>query len=321
MESKIFSCNFRCCGDKVNGGVISMIDSGVGSNNSNCNNLHISHNTFGLNSGSWIESKIHGDVDVIWIDHNKFELDSIPSNPNTSTTPLIVFPFLERVFISDNSFTYFNGTQNRNYYGRIIEVGSGDFGTVNIYGNMFHGCDCTLLFTRENGVSCYCHDNYSVSDNDMIIENNSSKRQQLELPKNFRARRIKPTVYNIITSHNFINNKNIQWVKDDASLDVAKSCVYMDSAYVSFVRIPFKYLKAYGNSENIATVKVRAKLASSGGNPLVFYDGNTGSRAISITNTDWEWISYTYESLTSESESAITIANNNRVLIDAIAIY
>lgn len=129
------------------------------------------------------------------------------------------------------------------------------------------------------------------------------------------------TVYNIITSHNFINRQNIHWVKDDASLDVAKSCVYMDSAYVSFVRIPFKYLKAYGNSENIATVKVRAKLASSGDNSLVFYDGNTGLRGISITNTDWEWVSYTYESLTSESELSITIAKNNGVLIDAIAIY
>jgi len=110
MESQIMKFNMRGFGSETTGGI--LFDDYIGANYNNVNNLHISHGTFGGGSGSWISSTAQSNPDMIWIDHLKFEWDTILSSPNVTNKYVLDFLNMARCWITHNGFTHFADTHN-----------------------------------------------------------------------------------------------------------------------------------------------------------------------------------------------------------------
>ncbi|MGP7725439.1 hypothetical protein ACTXT3_17440 [Klebsiella pneumoniae] len=152
MESSIRDSVFRRIGTDATG--VILLDDYLGHETSNVNNLHISGNTFGFNSGGWIKASDKANADLIWIGFNKFEYDDTPASPNTSSQSVIDLGKVSRVWLHANGFTHFRATKN-NYRNCILLRETALF-TTRITENEFYACENAwdvrggTVFARSN---------------------------------------------------------------------------------------------------------------------------------------------------------------------------
>lgn len=128
MESRISNCYFNSFGSET-ADVIHIGDF-VDRDPWNVNNLHIENCTYGSNSGHWIYISDSANADLIWIQNNKFEWDSTPTNANSTNKSVIYAGRVERIYVQNNGFVYFY--PGHNLYDTIFRLG-----TAAAYGAVF----------------------------------------------------------------------------------------------------------------------------------------------------------------------------------------
>jgi hypothetical protein len=130
------------------------------------NNLRITNNTFGVCSGSLINSDDR--TDLIWIVDNKFEWDANPAWLNAAPTPIIRLALPGRATIASNGFANYTTTNNK--YNIIIQLGDpsgASAAKVSVMDNMLFNCEGTFLWTQ--GTLGLISKNNSNAGNDEVI--------------------------------------------------------------------------------------------------------------------------------------------------------
>jgi hypothetical protein len=177
MESTISGCLFRRLGSNSTGCI--LLDDYLTSQNNNVNNLHIVGCTFGLSSGEWIKATPLSNIDVVWIQNNKFEYDDTPISPNTDPQYVIDLGKAAKTFIDHNTFTYFNTPKN-NYAG-ILRMQTQCLSTTMFTNNQMFGCEGNAGLIE--GGSLFARDNFNTlgeGTGTIGFSVTSTKRQDIE---------------------------------------------------------------------------------------------------------------------------------------------
>lgn len=149
MESQIMKFNMRGFGSETTGGI--LFDDYIGANYNNVNNLHISHGTFGGGSGAWIASTAQSNPDMIWIDHLKFEWDTILSSPNVTNKYVLDFMNMARCWVTHNGFTHFTDTHNM--YQAVLHMGPACGFSTHFSDNQLYGIRSPWLIEGGSFIS------------------------------------------------------------------------------------------------------------------------------------------------------------------------
>lgn len=115
----------------------------------NVNNLHITNGTLGACSGNWIYASDNSNADLVWIQDNKFEWDTTPTNANTSNKSVIYLGGVERAYVEDNGFVYFYPGQNM--YDTLVKTGPNARYGIQILYNTAWGCDDSYFWNITGG--------------------------------------------------------------------------------------------------------------------------------------------------------------------------
>ncbi|EPR8379691.1 phage tail fiber protein [Klebsiella variicola] len=175
MESRISNCYFNSFGSET-ADVIHIGDF-VDSAPWNVNNLHIENCTYGSNSGHWIYISDSANADLIWIQNNKFEWDSTPTNANSTNKSVIYAGRVERIYVQNNGFVYFY--PGHNLYDTIFRLGTAAaYGAV-FTNNLAWGCS-NSYYWRVNGGSLLARGNRTNTA--MAVECTSAHSQDIEEP-------------------------------------------------------------------------------------------------------------------------------------------
>lgn len=145
---------------------------------SNVNNLRILNGTWAYNSGDWLQSTESSNVDLIWLEGNKFEWDGTPNSANTNSHHVINFEQISRAFLNMNGFTHF--TTEHNMYAGLVRLGSAAYGPVQMKNTSINQC-AGNVWTIEGGTVIsddVMNQRGSVTTN-MTYSNTSSRFQHL----------------------------------------------------------------------------------------------------------------------------------------------
>lgn len=115
----------------------------------NVNNLHITNGTLGACSGNWIYASDNSNADLVWIQDNKFEWDTTPTNANTYNKSVIYLGGVERAYVEDNGFVYFY--LSHNMYDTLVKTGPNARYGVQILYNTAWGCDDSYFWNITGG--------------------------------------------------------------------------------------------------------------------------------------------------------------------------
>lgn len=115
---------------------------------SNVNNLRILNGTWAYNSGDWLQSTENSNVDLLWLENNKFEWDGTPISANENSHHVLNFKQIARAFIHKNGFTHF--TDEHNKYAGILRMGSASYGPVQMSKTSLNQC-AGNVWTIEGG--------------------------------------------------------------------------------------------------------------------------------------------------------------------------
>ena len=286
MESIVTQCYFRKCGT-LDGSVI-YIDKYVNNDPAqNVNNLHIIDNTFGYNSGNWIESDSLSNIDILWIKDNKFEFDGI-YNQNQSSCSTIKLNDISRCWIIDNSFTWF--TDSNNNYDSCITLdrkGLSSMPDVKISGNKLLNCDG---FINNIGSKITAHNNTAYGIHSSII-NTSSYAQNIEdivyMQTNGNIANLKLKNNKYISAHLTQSPMKLDFVIDNDSLFLTKTAKQATAkndilAYISvgeYISAPDYRLK----------IGLRLKADSSANVEVYLDDNSLGTQTITTAYQDYYW--------------------------------
>lgn len=175
MESRIINCYFNSIGSETSN--VIHIGDYVDAPAWNVNNLHIENCTFGSNSGHWIYMSDSANADLVWIQGNKFEWDSTPTNANSTNKSVIYAGKVERLYVVNNGFVYF--ISSHNLYDTILKVGTAAAYGIQFLGNTAWGCE-NAYFWQILGGSVLARDNRSNAP--MNVLTSSIYSQDIEPP-------------------------------------------------------------------------------------------------------------------------------------------
>lgn len=216
MESRIDYCYFNSLGSET----LNVIHIGdyMDSSPWNVNNLHISNNTFGSCSGYWIYASDSANADLIWVEGNKFEWDSTPTNANSTNKSVIYAGRVERFYVINNGFVYFYPAHN--LYDTILKVGSNAAYGVVFSDNAMWGCTsaywCQILGGALTAKS-------NITNASMSYINQSSYAQNIDYDAIYVRTTTgnKPTSYAakmadvaFISAHNLTGANDVTFVTD-----------------------------------------------------------------------------------------------------------
>ena len=341
METVIQNSFFRGCGNE-NNDVIYFDDYDV-EPSYNCNNIHIQNNTFGYNSGNWIGSNLLPNIDVLWINDNKFEYDGTKENSNINEKSVINLYGLERSYIINNTFYGFS--KENNNYTSIISLGNQPFneGTVTIKNNKFSQCFGNWLnLFAENSPIVFAKDNdiYDKTGNNMSLINNSISNQFIEFPFfHFGVNGIptKQILTNFISVNKTGSSTNRKFINNVESLDYSKNSVISEiNKKVEFFRIPLN--EFYNLNVPFIEINLRLKLNTSGNANIRCIVGNKLIKTLNVNSTNWNYykcpikvsdieknINFRLDNENSENIEVLFdgyyIDSNPTVLIDNTSIY
>ncbi|WP_308872304.1 right-handed parallel beta-helix repeat-containing protein [Klebsiella variicola] len=175
MESRIINCYFNSIGSETSN--VIHIGDYVDAAPWNVNNLHIENCIFGSNSGHWVYISDSANADLIWIQGNKFEWDSTPTNANSTNKSVIYAGRVERLYVVNNGFVYFYPSHNM--YDTILKVGAAAAYGIQFLGNTAWGCE-NAYFWQILGGSVLARDNRSNTQ--MNVLTSSIHSQDIEQP-------------------------------------------------------------------------------------------------------------------------------------------
>ncbi|WBU87733.1 non-contractile tail fiber protein [Escherichia phage EP_H11] len=188
MESRIINCFFHSIGSETSN--VIHIGDYVGAPAWNVNNLHIENCTFGSNSGYLIYMSDSANADLIWIQGNKFEWDSTPTNANSTNKSVIYAGKVERLYVVNNGFVYFYPSHN--LYETILKVGVAAAYGIQFLGNMAWGCE-NAYFWQVLGGSVLARGNRSNARMNVLVS--SIHSQDIEPPLIREPTGNRPTSY------------------------------------------------------------------------------------------------------------------------------
>lgn len=176
MESTIDKFLLRRLGTDATGAI--QLQDYLGIVTSNVNNLRILNGTWAYNSGDWLHTTENSNVDLLWLENNKFEWDGTPVSPNSNSHYVLNLNQIARAFISKNGFTHF--TDEHNKYAGILRMGSASYGPVMMTDTSINQC-AGNVWSIEGGTLItddVMNQRGSVSTN-MTYSNTSSRFQKL----------------------------------------------------------------------------------------------------------------------------------------------
>lgn len=312
MESRIDYCYFNSLGtDTLN--VIHLGDY-MDSAPWNVNNLHISNNTFGSCSGYWIYASDSANADLIWVEGNKFEWDSTPTNPNITNKSVIYVGRVERFYIKNNGFVYFYPSHNM--YDTILQVGTTAAYGIIFQDNTMWGCT-NAYWSQILGGTVTANNN--ITNASMTFINKSSYSQNIGYDAIYVRTTTgnRPTSYapkisdtQFISSHFLTGANDVTFVEDsDATFN---QTVIQTAAGVEIRRafVP----KDMVSSNRVIRIKARCKNnLSTDGQVQLLLNGNPVSNVTSNLVTSQNYLTVPASSSWNDYEWYITPAMMNGV--------
>lgn len=319
MESTISGCLFRRLGSNDTGCI--LLDDYLGVQNNNVNNLHIVGCTFGLNSGEWIKATQLANIDVIWIQNNKFEWDAVPVSPNTDALYVIDLGKAAKTFIDHNTFTYFNS--NNNKYAGVLRMQAPCLSTTLFTNNQMFGCGGNAGLIE--GGSLFARDNFNtVADGigNVVFTVTSTKRQDIDDVFNIHnngnlAYSTKVSPPNFISCHKLSGTINNPFVVDSG----ASYWTVMNtppSTEIRRFRLPGHLL----GENSPVRIKVRVKCADSSGadGAVQLVADDTTLTAVSVSAAgNWQTVEFLIKgNLLTSGVLKIMNSGTVNVLLDGI---
>lgn len=292
METVIENSFFRACGSEDKD--VIYFDNYDEEPSNNCNNIHIQNNTFGYNSGNLIGSNLLPNIDVLWINGNKFEYDGTKVNSNTTEKSVINLYGLERSYIFNNTFYGFSEENNK--YTSTISLGSTLFnqGTVTIKNNKFSECFGNWLnLFEENSPIVFAKDNdiYDKTGNNMTLINNTKNNQFIEFPFfHFGVSGIpnKQILTNFISVNKTGSSTNRKFINNVESLDYSKNSVISEiNKTVEFFRIPLN--EFYNLNVPFIEINLRLKVNTEGNANIRCIYNNILIKTLNVNSTNWNY--------------------------------
>lgn len=164
MESRITDCYFNSIGGETKN--VIHIGDYMDSSPWNVNNLHIERNVFGSCGGYLIFASDKSNADLIWINGNKFEWDSVSLSPNVTDKSVIYLGMVERVYVDNNGFVYYYPAHSN--YSTILELGQNARYGVQFKGNSAWGCT-NANYWKVSGGSLLATDNRSNAEMSTVV--------------------------------------------------------------------------------------------------------------------------------------------------------
>jgi hypothetical protein len=313
QESGVFKCNFRKCGSDISD--VIYLDSYVTAVGNNVNNLHIEMCTFGLNSGNWIGAATDANLDVIWINRNKFEYDSTPTWVNSGAKAVIRLGEVSRCSITDNNF--FNFSDVNNHYSKLIELVNNN-GVVTVMDNKFDSCTADWLVTSTPRVVAK---NNEAKVSTLTINCTSTLAQDIDEPiqrnSDGSLKVIASTwINNFISSHQTGGVQKRTFVTDTESLAYCKTVKSINTQFNELCRLNVGGYYGFYNTNLVLKVRTKATTADSS---LGCYLDSTLISANTITTASgWTWTTFTIPvaSITKNSVLKLTLQGTSPLLFD-----
>lgn len=322
MESTISEFLFRRIGSDITGAI--LLDDYLGVANSNVNNLHIFGGTWAGISGAWIKSTSNSNVDVLWINDNKFEWDLIPVSANISEKYVIDLGQISRVYLDRNTFTHFRKDSAHNMYAGILHLGVDCRGIVDFTNNKAYGCD-GYFWNIEGGTLCARNNQSNRADasNDISVACTSNKHQDIEQPiiftNNMNITAKGSDIFDtFISSHKMAGTVNNVFQADSSSIKGTTMVVPAGTEARRFT-LSKDYLDGNRGIKVLARVKSQDSVA--GAKLKLNIDGTTDIGSIDLPTSGWSLISFIIQP-SSIGSGSLRFSNDGTVnlLFDGIKI-
>lgn len=293
MESTISEFLLRRLGSDTTGAI--LLDDYLGVANSNVNNLHIQGGTWAGISGSWLKSTINSNVDVLWVDKNKFEWDLIPVSANITEKYVIDLGQISRVYLDRNTFTHFRKDSAHNMYAGILHLGADCRGIADFSNNKAYGCD-GYFWNVEGGSLCTRNNQSNRADasNDISVVCTSSKHQDIHQPviftNNMNITAKGSDIFDtFISSHTMAGTVNNVFQVDSSSIKGTTMVVPPGSEARRFT-LSKDYLD--GNRGIKVLARVKSQDSVTGAKLKLNIDGTTDIGSIDLPTSGWSLIPF-----------------------------
>lgn len=298
----------------------------------NVNNFRITDNTFGSISGGCIGSGTTPNLDLIYIERNKFEWDTTYTWPNTVATPVVHLAQPTRTIISGNGFANYKAANNE--YSTLIKISGTSAGDVDISGNNITGSEGIFLDHQGTCAVNTCSPNYYIYTGSAVLtvqtstaysisgdtlragNTNGSYARALERGP-FTPRQFYPStdVYSttsrvlVVDSSALSPNKLVKSVTSGGTFDV-------------FMVEPIGTL--FDSPEvTTVTVAVRVKAPALNDTSVQLYIDATGYTSTAVAAGGWVWVTWavTKSTLTASSSAKVYCTDVDGCLFDGFMVY
>lgn len=317
-ESVIDGCLFRRLGSETTGAI--LMDSYLTSPNNNTNNFKIINNTFGLNSGHWINGVANSNTDLIWITGNKFEWDDTPVSANTTSHSVINLTNAYRVFINKNGFTFFQAS--RNMYNDVITIGAASGVKQSIIDNLFYSCSGNLWNIQGGSVLARNNEtNLASAPSIASFVCTSTKPQDIENPiyhsdNGNKNKKSFNQVMGWVSSHELNGTINNPFASDSGTGAIAGTALSVPAS--TEIR-RFNISPALMNPKDFVHVTARVKNSSGSSSSITLTVDGVGISTKTILSTS-SWSLVTWQLKPSQITSGVCILSNGAspILFDGI---